>query len=101
MRGGLDGIGLEPVEVRGRAARERLGDDALGRLADALELAQAPGLGTRPELGRVELLDRGERAAERPHTVRGGARLLEQERDALERGDRVHGGRAYRDAPAT
>ena len=37
-------------------------------------------------------------AAEGPHPVGGRPRILEQKGDALERGHRVHAGRAYRDA---
>ena len=89
---GAAGLLLQRRQVCRELAPQRLGDDAAGRLPDAGELLQRPGLGALAQLRGVERLERLDGVAERLDPVGAGAGALEEEADAPQRLDRVDRG---------
>ena len=98
LRRGLVQLGERPRRrrlQRGQVLRllagDRLLDDGGGPLADALDAAQAAGLGEQPDVVRRQGREGGRRRPERLHPVARLQRPLEQERDAAQVRDRIPG----------
>ena len=82
---------FELQQVGRRLAVHGLGDDARRDRADVVELGERARLRPRLDLRRIEIGDRVARVRERLDAVRGFERAVEQEDDAVEGVDRLHG----------
>ena len=93
------GLGLEPGQVLGHLAVERLRDDPGGARADPGQVTEATLRGELAQLVERTAADGVGRLAERLLLVATGALAFEQRRDPFQRVDRIHTSEGTR--PAT
>ena len=92
FRRGVDGLGrlvLQPLQIGGHLAAQRLDHAAGGDVPDPLQPLQVTGRREPGHLVAVAASQRDDRAAERAHPVGRLVRALQEERDAAQVGDRV------------
>ena len=90
LRVGRGRVELEPLEIAGDAAGQRLGDDPRRGVADARQLAQPALLRPLAELRGIHRADDVGGPSERLDLVGGRLLPLEQEGDAVQRVERLH-----------